>query len=167
MKIIKTTVISLVIFGLTAIAGPVQATANFEDLVTQIKKLEAELSRLINLYEELAKEDSSKDNDQTEEKKETIDKPKEADLIEKKDCLFTRNLFPGVTGAEVKCLQEYLNRAGHTVALTGAGSPGNETMYYGLRTQSAVKAWQDAQSVPYGSYGGYFGPVSRVKFENI
>src|SRR3989338_6335575 len=45
-------------------------------------------------------------------------------------CTFTKNLYLGVSDPQVKCLQQYLNCAGYQVAATGAGSPGNETMYY-------------------------------------
>src|SRR3989344_3559802 len=40
-------------------------------------------------------------------------------------CTFTRSLYLGVSsGDDVKCLQMYLNGAGHQVATSGAGSSG-------------------------------------------
>ena len=37
-------------------------------------------------------------------------------------CTFTRNLYMGVaSGDDVKCLQQYLNSVGNTVATSGAG----------------------------------------------
>ncbi len=82
-------------------------------------------------------------------------------------CTFTRNLYPGMSGADVKCLQQYLNGAGYPVAASGVGSAGNETEYYGSLTQAAVGAWQDANGVAYGAYKGYFGPVSQAKFTAV
>lgn len=82
-------------------------------------------------------------------------------------CTFTRALSPGSTGADVQCLQRYLNDAGNTVAASGVGSAGNETQYYGSLTTAAVGAWQDANGVAYGAYRGYFGPVSQAKYNAL
>ncbi len=82
-------------------------------------------------------------------------------------CDFTRNLYPGDSGPQVKCLQRYLNAAGYTVADSGVGSPGNETEYYGSLTQAAVQEWQDAQGLDYGQWGGYFGPSSQAKYNEL
>lgn len=80
-------------------------------------------------------------------------------------CSFTSDLTIGSEGADVKCLQQYLNAAGFTVATSGAGSPGNETEYFGPRTQQAVAAWQAANGVTPSV--GYFGPISRAKYSSL
>lgn len=80
-------------------------------------------------------------------------------------CTFTRSLFLGVSGTDVKCLQQYLNGAGYTVAASGAGSVGNETNYYGSRTKSAVAKWQAAMGV--SPAVGYFGPISQAKYTTV
>ncbi len=74
-------------------------------------------------------------------------------------CTFTRNLFLGVRGDDVKCLQDYLKSTGHfpsTQASTG---------YYGPVTRSAVAAWQAANGV--SPAAGYFGPLSRAKYNAL
>ena len=63
------------------------------------------------------------------------------------------------------CLQEYLNGAGFEVSATGAGSPGNETKYFGNRTKAAVAVWQAANSV--SPAAGYFGKISRAKYNML
>lgn len=80
-------------------------------------------------------------------------------------CTFTKDLTMGSTGMDVKCLQQYLNSAGHTVASSGAGSPGNETEYFGSRTQSAVSKWQAANGV--SPTAGYFGSRSRAQYNSM
>src|SRR3989344_1284083 len=70
-------------------------------------------------------------------------------------CTFTRSLYLGVSGADVKCLQQYLNGAGFPLAGSGVGSPGNETQYYGGLSKAAAAAWQLANGVSLaGTNGG-------------
>ena len=72
---------------------------------------------------------------------------------------FTRNLKTGMTGEEVRQLQRFLNARGFAVALTGAGSPGQETDYFGPATRSALAKFQAAHGI--APAAGYFGPKTR------
>src|SRR6185436_1548296 len=57
---------------------------------------------------------------------------------------FTKNLKLGDSGTDVKNLQIFLNRDTRTqVALSGAGSPGKETLTYGPATGRAVSKLQE------------------------
>ena len=56
---------------------------------------------------------------------------------------WTRTLNMGATGADVMTLQKFLNADPETrVAVSGAGSAGNETSYYGPATGAAVAKFQ-------------------------
>lgn len=86
---------------------------------------------------------------------------------------FTLNHSTGDQGGEVMNIQKFLNAQGNLVATTGAGSPGNETSYFGSRTAAAVTAWQNANAAavlaPVGlSAGtGYWGPSSRAHANTV
>ncbi len=60
---------------------------------------------------------------------------------------FYRNLAMGSSGADVLALQRFLNTMGYPVAVSGAGSPGNETQFYGALTARAVAKWQAGMSI--------------------
>ena len=83
---------------------------------------------------------------------------------------FTRDLYLGMTNADVLAAQKFLNAQGFTLAASGAGSPGHETSYFpGALTK---KAGQDLPAEichrrPLNSAGltvgtGYFGPLTRA-----
>src|SRR3989344_1201406 len=83
---------------------------------------------------------------------------------------FTRNHSQGDSGGEVMAIQKFLNSmAGTQLATSGAGSPGNETSYFGSITKAGVIKFQNMYAAdilaPVGlSAGtGYWGPSSRAK----
>lgn len=80
-------------------------------------------------------------------------------------CNFSRPLTVSKTGNDVKCLQQYLNGAGFKVSATGAGSPGNESSYFGVKTKMAVAAWQAANGV--NPPAGFFGSISQAKYNAL
>ena len=60
---------------------------------------------------------------------------------------FTTSLSNGSEGQSVRELQTLLNNINFTLAETGAGSPGNETNYYGQLTTNAVTRFQETFGV--------------------
>ena len=74
---------------------------------------------------------------------------------------FTRDLTLGSQGNDVKALQVFLNTHAFTITSTGAGSPGNETIYFGPATQTALIKFQKANGINPAT--GYFGPVTMKK----
>lgn len=82
---------------------------------------------------------------------------------------FTRNLSLGMTHAEVLLLQQYLNNNGYIVSVTGVGSKGNETNYFGNRTREALIKYQTAHAKNLGIIKGtgYFGPATRAFINSL
>jgi predicted outer membrane repeat protein len=67
---------------------------------------------------------------------------------------FIRTLKYGFNGIDVKELQKYLNTHGYLVSLSGAGSLGHETSYFGISTKKALIKFQKAHRlVPDGIAG--------------
>ncbi|OGG57198.1 hypothetical protein A3D71_03185 [Candidatus Kaiserbacteria bacterium RIFCSPHIGHO2_02_FULL_55_20] len=77
---------------------------------------------------------------------------------------FTQNLSVGKSGGEVMAVQKFLNTHGAQIAVTGAGSPGNETSYFGGLTRAAVTKFQAANGV---SPVGIWGPMTRAKANSM
>ncbi len=48
----------------------------------------------------------------------------------------------GMTGDDVRIMQQLLNKKGYTLAATGPGAPGFETPFYGFKTLAMVKKFQ-------------------------
>jgi len=78
---------------------------------------------------------------------------------------FTMTHQQGDTGGEVMQIQKFLNSHGAQVAASGAGSPGNESSYFGAMTKAAVAKWQAANGV--SPAAGYWGPVTRAKVASV
>ncbi|OGZ72548.1 MAG: hypothetical protein A2908_01600 [Candidatus Staskawiczbacteria bacterium RIFCSPLOWO2_01_FULL_38_12b] len=76
---------------------------------------------------------------------------------------FTRNLRVGMVGSDVKCFQALMNTHGYQLAASGAGSPGNETTYFGLRTLGAVQRLQAGQG---WTPATQVGPLTRALFNS-
>ena len=73
---------------------------------------------------------------------------------------FNRTLSVGMRHADVKALQQLLNSDTATqVSSSGAGSPGNETEYFGLATERAVKKFQEKNGL---ELVGIVGPKTRA-----
>lgn len=82
--------------------------------------------------------------------------------------VFSYDLTLRAINPDVIELQKYLNTHGFILAQSGAGSPGNETNYFGLLTRSALIRFQEAHAAeilaPVGltKGTGYFGPSTRT-----
>jgi peptidoglycan hydrolase-like protein with peptidoglycan-binding domain len=76
---------------------------------------------------------------------------------------FMRDLATGSIGADVKALQTYLNAHGFTVASSGPGSSGHETMTFGPGTKAALVKFQKANGI--SPAVGYFGPKTRAAIQ--
>jgi hypothetical protein len=55
---------------------------------------------------------------------------------------FVRDLYVGSSGNDVLFLQKYLNSNGYIIAVSGPGSVGNESTYFGNLTKNALTKWQ-------------------------
>jgi len=86
---------------------------------------------------------------------------------------FNRTLRLGSTGADVKALQQFLNTHGFTVKISGPGSRGNETSYFGPATRLAVIHFQEAYAIDIlvpnnlKKGTGIFGPSTRKKISSF
>jgi Bacterial Ig domain/Putative flagellar system-associated repeat/Putative peptidoglycan binding domain len=73
---------------------------------------------------------------------------------------FTKNILTvGVSSEEVRQLQIFLNNNGFSVSITGAGSKGKETRYFGPATKTALAKFQKAKNI-LPAFGN-FGPKTR------
>ncbi|MDD5711063.1 MAG: prenyltransferase/squalene oxidase repeat-containing protein [Candidatus Colwellbacteria bacterium] len=73
---------------------------------------------------------------------------------------FTRDLNIGSVGEDVRRLQQYLNAHSCALNASGYGSPGNETVFFGELTRSALICLQMKSGIIPAV--GYFGPITRA-----
>lgn len=84
----------------------------------------------------------------------------EAELLTRSESLFlARNLRLGNRGEDVRELQKFLNQSGYTVSTIGPGSPGQETTYFGKKTQRALVQYQIGNEIAPAI--GHLGPITR------
>ncbi|MBI3631472.1 MAG: hypothetical protein HY219_01220 [Candidatus Staskawiczbacteria bacterium] len=142
MNIRKTIITATVALTMVAMIAPVSASAlTVADLQAQINALMAQLAQL-----------------QGTTTTTTGNVPAACAGI-----TFSRNLRIGSTGADVKCFQTLMNVHGYQLATTGAGSPGNETTYFGPKTLGAVQKLQVAQG---WASATQVGPMTRALFNS-
>ena len=87
---------------------------------------------------------------------------------------FSRNLRVGMSGEDVLFLQRILNMEQSTqISVSGVGSPGSETSYFGAKTKIAVIKFQELYKndvlSPAGlmSGNGFVGSYSRAKLHRL
>ena len=79
---------------------------------------------------------------------------------------FNTNLTVGSKGVDVMNLQKVLNSSADTmVAMTGAGSPGMETSFFGPATKAAVMKFQAKYGI--SPVAGYVGAITRAKLNTM
>jgi hypothetical protein len=79
---------------------------------------------------------------------------------------FTRNLKLGDRHSDVLNLQKVLNSSADTqVTSSGGGSPGNETMYFGGLTKTAVMKFQTKYGI--SPVAGFVGAITRAKLNSM
>ncbi len=74
--------------------------------------------------------------------------------------MHTATLKTGSRGSQVVELQKTLNANGYTVSFSGAGAPGMETSYFGIKTKTAVMSFQSAQGLV---SDGIVGPITGTR----
>ncbi len=165
-KLTKKIVVGVVAFSLAFTAVGV-AFAEEDDLGQEVESLEQMLADLQAEIAGLNGEEAVEEEDEEEEETTAIEGVPA-------DFSFTENLSQGATGSAVKYLQIVLNSDEDTrVAASGAGSPGNETEYFGPATNAAVIKFQNKyasevlEPVGLTEGTGYVGAQTRAKLNEV
>jgi hypothetical protein len=85
--------------------------------------------------------------------------------ISRATLLGNKDLKLGSNSPEVKILQEILNNNGFAITTSGAGSPGNESTYFGDLTKQALIRFQQKYNIIPAV--GYFGTITREKIKSF
>ena len=67
-------------------------------------------------------------------------------------------------GPDILLLQKFLNTHGYVLTLTGPGSPGSQTNFFGVKTYQALIKFQQAKNLP---ATGFFGPLTRAAINSL
>lgn len=86
--------------------------------------------------------------------------------------LISKQLDYGMSDAQIKALQQFLNKQGFAVAAEGPGAPGQETEYFGPLTQAALQKFQSAQGIvtsgtPTTTGYGRVGPQTLAAIQKL
>ena len=162
MSISKKIIVSVVILACAAVfaAPTVSHGATMEELQAQIAELTAQLAAYQTQLTGLQGGDTTTPTTPTDATYEGVPA----------GFTFENSLKQGMSDAEVKYLQIVLNGDTDTVlAASGAGSPGNETNYFGSLTKAGVIKFQEKYSADVlAVYGltngtGFVGSTTRAK----
>jgi len=156
MNKIKKIVAVLAIAGMALAVAPGVDALTADELMVQIQALQTQLNTLMSQYQTLTGTTSTS-------------APAACSGV-----TFTANLAEGSTGAAVQCLQALLNSDVATqVAVSGVGSSGAETTYFGSLTKAAAVKFQEKYAAeiltPLGlSAGtGFVGASTRAKLNSM
>jgi peptidoglycan hydrolase-like protein with peptidoglycan-binding domain len=149
-KVIITILSVLFLFAVISPAVSYAQTSNNQTLILQLQAQIAQLQSQLLLLQ-------SQSKTTTQYK---IPTAQECDSI-----TFSKPLYQGLVDGDVLCLQKLLNKDPDTkLAVSGLGSPGNETIYFGVSTKQAVAKFQNKYGI---SLTGTIGPKTRTKLNSL